>query len=213
MRYVWIDAGNDARGDLRQLYGIDGCFFDVREDRLNAAYLEGVKAKGYAVGVYVHVDGWEETKNLSARAAAEWMAAAVEHVVGSKRTASFPKVQFDIERHDPGFVLACLGRWRELMPKQDTSWTMEGGQGGWMGPVVKPPAKPSSFVQGIKALGIRLVPQLYNGDMTEVWDSLAYARDLTRRGFENARVSPFYDAAHLPVGWAGFAFTQGRLPQ
>ena len=72
-----------------------------------------------------------------------------------------------------------------------------------MGPVVTPPAQPSAFVQGIISLKIRLCPQLYNGAMTEVWDSLAYTRDLTKRGFPDALVSPFYDAKHLPRGWMG----------
>ena len=28
-------------------------------------------------------------------------------------TASFPKVQFDLERHDPDWIAQCLTRWRE----------------------------------------------------------------------------------------------------
>jgi hypothetical protein len=48
--------------------------------------------------------------------------------------------------------------------------------------------------------------------MTQVWDTLAAARDLTKRGFLDAIITPFYDAAKLPEYWNGFAFTQGRLP-
>ena len=68
------------------------------------------------------------------------------------------------------------------------------------------------FVQTVLNCRVRLAPQLYNGQMTEVWDSLAYSRDLTKAGFPDSIISPFYDAMKLPVGWDGFAFTQGRLP-
>jgi hypothetical protein len=49
--------------------------------------------------------------------------------------------------------------------------------------------------------------------MTKTFDTLAMARDLTKRGFPDGLVTPFYDAARLPEYWDGFAFTMGRLPQ
>jgi hypothetical protein len=113
------------------------------------------------------------------------------------------RVQFDMEEHDPDKVAEVLEAWRMIKPKVNTSWTMEAGQGGWMSP---------AFVARITACRVRLVPQLYNGAMTEVWDALTYARDLTSRGFPDSIVSPFYDAKHLPRGWDGYAFTIGRLP-
>ena len=61
MKNLWVDAGNDPAYALLQKHGIDGAFFDVRDPRLNFTYLSSVKAKGYAVGVYV-VDSWPEVK-------------------------------------------------------------------------------------------------------------------------------------------------------
>jgi hypothetical protein len=209
MKFLYIDAGNDPDWATLAKHDIDGCFFDVRDPRLSAAYLGGVKLHKMAVGVYV-VDSWPEIKNLTGPQCAEWMEAKLLSLFQS---FSFPKVQFDLERHDPIWIAQCLTRWRELRPKQDTSWTFEGGQAGWMGPVVKPPAQPSSFVQGITSLRVRLCPQLYSGSMAPPpWDSLAYTRELTAIGFPDALISPFYDAAHLPHGWSGFAFSMGRLP-
>jgi len=120
------------------------------------------------------------------------------------------KVQFDMEEHDlrpevddPNKIASTLEEWRLFRPWTGTSWTMEANQGGWMSP---------NFVKRILTCRVRLVPQCYNGAMTEVWDTLTYARDLTERGFPDSSISPFYDAAKLPVGWDGFAFTMGRLP-
>lgn len=201
MKFLWVDSGNDPDWVKVVAHKIDGLFFDLFDPRLTHAYLTHIKGPGMAVGVYV-VDNWEQIKNLSGRQAAEAVDARVKQITPSTQ-AAFPKVQFDLERHDPAWIEECLVRWRELRPGKDTSWTFEGGQGGWMTP---------AFVAAIIKAKIRLVPQLYNGAMTEVWDSLTYARDLTSRGFPDALVSPFYDAARLPVGWQGWAFTQGRLP-
>lgn len=198
MRFVWVDAGNNASWAQLQAHGITGEFYAASDPAAAVKQrLDDSKARRHAAGIYgawnwIDGDGEEF---------AEWLDDRVGQIVPSP-TAAFPKVQLNNERHDADDILRMLRRWRALRPKQDTSWTMEGGQGGWMSP---------AFVDEVMKLKVRVVPQLYNGAMTEAWDSLTFARDLTKRGFPDALISPFYDASRLPVGWDGFAFTQGRL--
>jgi len=93
---------------------------------------------------------------------------------------------------------------RKQLPNVNISWTMEAGQAGWMNDV--------AFRDAIISLRIRLVVQCYNGAMTEVWDTWAYLKTLYDGGYPASILTPFYDAAHLPHGWDGYAFTLGRLP-
>jgi hypothetical protein len=107
----------------------------------------------------------------------------------------------DIEYHDAQYVIDCLTRWRELRPFQDTSWTFEPFQAGWMS---------DELVSTVIDKKVRVVPQYYLGGMQPV----AADRELIRmlnRGFPLSSISGFYDAAALPYGWDGFAFIQGRL--
>ena len=201
MRFCWVDAGNDPAYSILEPHKIDGCFFDVREKRLSKAYVQDVKARGYAVGVYM-VDSWPETKNLTGAQAAEWMDARIT-ATGIWLALSLPKVQFDLERHDPAWIQECLTRWRELRPKQDTSWTMEPMQGGWMH---------EEFVMAILRAKVRIVPQYYGGNMQPFAQDRCY-RDLLVLGFHESLITGFYDAAALPAYWDGFAFAMGRLPR
>lgn len=153
------------------------------------------KVLGYAPGLYMAWN-WSEFDGLDGTTMADKMHGLVAGVNAAT------KVQFNIELHDPELIADCLERWRALNPKTDTSWTMEGFQGGWMTP---------EFVKRVLACKVRLVPQAYTGPMAAT-DTLAVARDLTKRGIPDSIISPFYDAAKLPLYWDGFAFTQGRLP-
>ena len=204
MRACWIDSGNDPDWVKVKAHEMTHLYFDLFDSRVRTSYLHNVTTRGYGVGVYV-VTNWPQVAGQDGKTFAETVSkqlgVVVPAVLGD--VASFPKVQLDIEQHDPVFILEALKRWRELRPKRDTSWTFEGSQSGWMSP---------EFVAEVISRRVRLVPQLYNGAMTEVWDSLTEARELVAAGFPDGLISPFYDAAHLPVGWSGFAFTMGRLP-
>ena len=200
MRWIWTDEGSSwpdyAKGDKQ---GINGYFVSIRE--ATKPMLEDIANHGYVCGVYMATN-WDEFRNLNGPETAEKMHELVKPLSWS---AARPKVQFDIEQQDPAKILACFARWRQLQPKRDTSWTMEGHQGGWMSRV---------FVDALVGYRIRFVPQCYSADMKDQWDTLAMARDLTRRGVPDSLVSPFIDAAELPnpFWWEGFAFTQNRLP-
>lgn len=199
MHGIWVDAGNDPVWEKIEAWGITWVYFplsdppaDVRRRLLDA------KQRGYVGGVY---SAWNWYGSPTGPQYARETHSALRSVAPDA-TNRWPKVMLDNEVHDPAAIAAMLTTWRSLRRYTDTAWTFESFQGGWMSP---------NFVQSVVAAHVRLVPQCYLGNMQPV-DALAAARDLTSRGVPDALISPFYDAAHLPIGWDGFAFTMGRLP-
>lgn len=198
MKWVWVDAGNDPQYEKLAANGIKGCFFALSDPRVTKPYLQAVAARGFAAGVYMAWN-WPQYAGKTGKEMAELVNDQVAPLIVSDR---LPKVQFDIEEHDPSLIGSCLLRWRQLRRSQDTSWTLEGMQGGWMD---------KAFVTVVLGTKVRVAPQSFTGDMRPQAQD-AVLRDLTRRGFPESIVSLFYDAAHLPIDWSGWAFTQGRLP-
>jgi len=162
-----------------------------------ARRLDDIRTHGYAPGVYMAWN-WDMFAGLTGREVAELVHSRVALVSPTMKV----RVQFDIEVHDPVLISETLERWRALRPAQDTSWTLESMQGGWMTP---------EFVKKIVALRVRVVPQYYHGNMDRVAEDVAL-KDLLARGFPYALVTGFYDARALPANWDGWAFTMGRLP-
>lgn len=199
MRALWIDRNNDPDWVKVAAYKMTALYFDMTDLRVHTSYLQNVQSRGYAAGVYV-APNWAGFEG-DGRQFAEKVDAQLKLIVPIAGP-SFPKVQMDIEKHDAQYVIDCLSRWRELRPNQDTSWTFEPNQTGWMS---------DELVVAVVANRVRIVPQYYLGGMQPV----AADRELIRligRGFPVSSISGFYDAAALPYGWDGFAFTQGRLP-
>lgn len=205
MRYLWVDSGTAPDYAKAGKHGIDGFYFDMLN--VSKAELQTVSAKGYQVGVYM-ASNWAPFVGKSGREIAELVNQLVKGLSWSQ--VNKPKVQVDIEEHDPGKVIACLERLRELQPKRDLSWTLEPWQGGWMS---------SEFVARVLKCRVRVVPQFYMGPSpAEPWDMRPAAgdmvlRDLLKRGFPEQAVSGFYDALDVTSSsrWRGFAFTQQRL--
>lgn len=197
-RACWIDFGNDPSYAQLQTHGITEAVFDIRDPRLTKTYLAQVQAKGLKPGVYAAWN-WPETKALDGPGFADWVDAKLKALNISQNV---PLVHLNDETHDPVRIVHMLFRWRALRPKKRTLWSCEGAQGGWMTP---------DFVSDVRKCNVTVGVQLYNGAMTEVWDSLEIARDLTSRGFLNHEIAPFHDASRLPGYWSGTAFTQGRL--
>ena len=209
MKALWGDAGNDLDWVKADAHDMTALYLPISDPPADVKRrLTEIRSHGYVAGVYMAWN-WPMFAGMSGTSVAELMHSLVATVSPSAPV----KVQFDIEAHDPEFILETLTRWRAIRPKQDTSWTLESFQGGWMSP---------EFVAAIVALKVRVVPQFYSGVMGDVDDPKALLaeqvaqdmalRDLTRRGFPEALVTGFYDAATLPDRWDGWAFTQGRLP-
>jgi hypothetical protein len=195
VRYLWVDKDNNAWWEAVAHYGIDGLFFDPRDPRVTKTYLENQHGK--AVGIYFGA-AWGELGNTPE----SYVAKAKQWTDPLRKSNSFPKVQWDLEMHDPEFIIRVLQLWRKAFPWQDTSWTLEGFQGGWM--------DHEKFVKPLLAARIRVVPQYFQGDMTP-WCPDTAMKDLLARGIPHTVISGCYDAGLLLPWWDGFAFSQGRL--
>ena len=204
MRACWVDAGNDPDYAKFAANGIDWPYFDIRDPRLTPAYLDGVVAHAGIAGAGVYaVASWPEVLTVTPELFADWIDARLRQIgwLGN------PPVCADIEVADlVPYVLAFSKHWRELRPTRITDLTIEGHKGGLF--------TPTDAIH-VTARFRYIVPQCYNGAMTQLWDTYAMACDLAASGFPLAKLCPFYDAAHLPEWWGipnGYAFTQGRLP-
>ena len=199
-RAVWVDTGNDPDWDKVAKYEMTHLFFDLFDPRLTPTYLRSVETRGYGTGLYVAAN-WPQVSGTGIEFA-EKVHKRLE-VVDPGLDRAQPKVQLDIEQHDPAYILNALERWRRLRPKRDTSWTMESLQGGWMSP---------EFVAGVLACRVRIVPQYYKGDMGPMAMDVGL-KEMLKAGFPAHLVTGFYDAAVMPLpGWTGWAFSMGRLP-
>lgn len=175
-------------------------FFSMQDPRVTQQYLMNVRSRGYVTGVYVAWNwaGYEGNGTEFAEKVSERLG----EIVPVTSAQNFPKVQLNVELHDPLFIQDMVVRWRQLRKYRDTSWTMEPMQGGWMSP---------NMVQAVTSRRIRVVPQCYWGNMDPV-PVQPVINNLVNQGFPRALVTPMYDAADLPDPWDGFAFTMGRLP-
>ena len=202
MRYVWVDSGNDVDVATFEKHDIDGAFFDIDDPRVTKRYLMHVRDDlGLTVGVYVAWN-WGPYVGLSGAEFAEAVDARLSEIVPKTSAGRFPKVQFNDETHDPQRIQDLVVRWRQLRKYRDTSWTMEGMQGGWMSP---------NLVQVLNSRRIRVVPQTYTGNMTPQ-DVNAVIADVANRGIK--AITPHRDAARIqPWPEEGFYFTGGRLPR
>lgn len=114
-----------------------------------------------------------------------------------------PAYRFDIERHDPAYLLAWLREWRALRPTRATEWTLEPRQRGWFTP---------ELISTLRLdVHLTVIPQTFRGRMQPVaqdavWRELAAALVPTQ-------VKLCYDAQHgAPEAMDGFLFTLERLP-
>lgn len=200
MKAVFVDTGQDPRWETLALHKITRVYFPMSDPVVDVRRrLEAVRDRGL-VGGLMAAWNWQGygTDGPS-------FADAVHNrlkLIAPAATNTWPKIILDDEEHDPDRIVQELRRWRQLRPNTDTAWTLESMQGGWFAP---------GLVEQIVASKVRVVPQCYTGPMAAV-DTLAAARDLTKMGVPDALVTPMYDAAQLPQGWDGFAFTAGRLP-
>lgn len=195
---LWVDEGNDPDYARARANQVNTICRSIRDPRTTAAALKADLDAGFASCVYFAANWYD----LPAAELATTVSRRLEQVA-PKSQPSRPAVCADIEVADlAAYVLAFAAQWRKHRPHRVTDLTIEGHKGGLIG----------SSGPAIAARFRFLVPQCYNGLMTEVWDTLEMARDLTAVGVPLEQVVPFHDAAKLPAWWSGYAFTQGRLP-
>jgi hypothetical protein len=203
MRQVWVDSHTDPDFAKARRHGIDGFYFDIFDERVDPALFQSLVDQGYKVGVYF-ASNWGEFHGMSGAEIADAVVKRLKDVFGKKLKAEFPRVQADMEEHDPDKIIDFLRQFRFKLKWQALSWTMEGFQGGWMS---------DAFVAEVVKHRVRVVPQAYTGDMRNM-ASDQVLRDLMARGFHENIISIFYDAREIDqlIGADGFFFTQQRLP-
>jgi hypothetical protein len=199
MRSTWVDSGNDPAYGLYPRYGITVPFFDPRDPRVTASYLDGVLAHPQITqcGIYT---AWN-WGSFSAEEYAEWTDAQLRRINWQGNAWVFLDIEKGHGVNDSNFVsyaAAALKRWRQLRPSRKTWWTLEGMQGGLFS---------GNQATTIDKLNIPICPQFFMGDMNPQPHSPII--DLQEVGF--TKIDGMYDAAQLPAIWRGCAFTQGRL--
>lgn len=195
MRFVWVDVGQSpdyGKGDRHQITGYFLPMFST-----SAQQLAEIRNRGKVAGLY-YAWSWQQVDGLSPEQTAAKVTAEYKRVY-----VPGLRLQHNDERHDAATISRLLRETRRLLPTVGMSWTLEGHQAGWF---------TGDLVDAILKTKTRVVPQLYNGPMSVVYDSLAEVRKWARYGVPEALVSPFYDAAKLPAYAEGYVFTQGRLP-
>lgn len=201
LRACWVDAGNDPDPVKLKAHGVTAPVFDIREPRLNLRYLTTWRAQFAAVGVYA---AWNWNSALTGPEFATWVSRRLQ-VIAPNTAPDFPFVCLDMETDNVAYLTGASVQWRKHRPDRVTDWTLEGHKGGIF------TDHPAARI--ILSADFRyIVPQCYNGALTQLWDTFAMTKDLVDAGFPFQSIRPFYDAAHLPEWWDGYAFTQGRLP-
>lgn len=217
MRAVWIGDGAEPNAGRLQRYGIRRAYFPShiadghvwrRNPELNADYLYGPAPDRKAgwnaaiggVGIYFG-SSWPVFTH-PADLARELDAVLVQIGADRRRCA----VHVNREQHDFDLV-AFLHEWRALRATRETSWVIEGMQGGRITP------EQLRAINGDPNLTV-LAEAFYdaNGQTMLPYDPDRVRSDLIDYGIQRQRAVVMYDAAHLNDRWDGCAFLQGRLP-
>jgi hypothetical protein len=213
-RSVWVNRGTDVQSweGLKQL-GVTHVYYDLHQH--SRGEFDNARSKGFAVGGYTNPEwfGFGTGATLDDRAKAY-------RTIVSQRLAALSlhdeqcDVQFNIEKgalSNAGYrtmaeqnlyVRRLMYWWRRSNAQRVTSWTMEGGQGGWFFEAMRSPELAS----------VMFGPQAYDGAMSR-WDSYGMVRDLIEWGVPYGRVLPFYDTPELRTAYngPGFYYFEHRL--
>lgn len=210
MRNVWAVPNDDPSWDRLVQHGITGVYVAADGDGLlSKAYLKDIQSRGFVAGLY---QGHNWYPGQSAVEYARKASAKFKELTTGANAVPGLRVMLNWEQHNPQDILLGLREWRRLHPTVNTAWSMEGMQGGWMGPIIGTNTPPSNFISEIvNKIKVRWVPQCFTGDMRRQ-ESDIVRLNLSTRGVPDSVISCFYDAANLGIGWDGFAFTEGRLP-
>jgi hypothetical protein len=213
-RSVWVNKGTDVQSweGLKQL-GVTHVYYDLHQH--SRREFDNARSKGFAVGGYTNPEwfGFGTGATLDERAKAY-------RTVVSQRLAALSlhdeqcDVQFNIEKgqlteggvtsmaEQNLWVRRLLYWWRRSNAQRVTSWTMEGGQGGWFFEAMRSPELAS----------VTFAPQAYDGAMSR-WDSYGMVRDLIDWGVPYGQVLPFYDTPELRTAYngPGYYYFEHRL--
>jgi hypothetical protein len=220
VRGVWIDAGDDPHTAKLDPRGIHRAFFAaavldpqtfnyVPNPRLNAAYLYGQDGKGGwkaavgSVGIY-RAGNWKVNgRPLTEVEMARQLDADLVRIGADSMQCS---VHVNCESHEFDLV-GFLREWRALRPHRDTTWVIEGMQGGRINNAMRQAINQDSTLQ---VMGEAFYDEPGRSMLPHRPDRVR--ADLIDAGIQRSRCVVMYDAAVLDDHWDGCAFTQGRLP-
>jgi len=203
VKSVWVDHGNDLDPVLLAKHDITQPYYDVRDPRIDLAYLERERDRGYSPGLYLcsQGDGWPSAMKMTGPEWADWAYQTVLKIA-PKTSGTFPRVLLNCETHSASWLQSMIKHWRAHSPRRWTAWSMEGHQGGWM---------TAAFVQTVAPLIDCFMPQAYTGPMLRD-ESDRVVIDLITRGIPASKIYCMYKASEIGYWWEGCAFTMGSLP-
>lgn len=210
-RACWVDAGNDPAYGKFADNKITLPYFDPRDPRITASYLDAVvKHPGITGAGFYFAWNWLPVGTTAAQFA-EWCDAELRRIGWAGNALCCVDIEKGHGITNLTFVpylVAFLSRWRQLRPKRRTDLTIEGMQGGLFSP-----SEVAAIMQGLRGGGAAagyIAPSMYAGNMSPLAHDVT--QDLLMSGFPGEGVVGMYDAGALPYRWRGYAFTQGRLP-
>lgn len=208
MRVCWLNLGEAPDYPKLFRYEVEILSFDIRDPILGAIdgrhYLDTVTERMTTKPRLYIVQSWFPELGPEA------FARKADQLLKQVAWKGNPALEFDIEKGAPltdstyvDFVVRALQEWRRIRPTRETSYTLEGFQGGLFngryGSVLEIASKVS-----------HIVPQCYQGDMTP--HEAGVVQNLVDYGFPAQKVLPFLDARITQSPWEGWLFNQSRLP-
>lgn len=220
VRSIWVDEGDDPHVAKLTPRFINRAFFAaavldpqtfnyVPNPRLTSRYLYGPDGRGGwraavgFVGIY-RAGNWKVNgQTLSPVAMARTLDADLIRIGADNMQCSV-----HVNAEDHAFdVVAFLSEWRELRPARDTTWVIEGMQGGRISVAQR---RTINLDVNLQVMGEAFYDA--GGETMLPYDPDRVRCDLIDAGLQRQRCVVMYDAAHLSDHWDGCAFTQGRLP-
>lgn len=196
MRAIWINEGDELDAPRCRAFGITRVYFSERAH--SSTHIAQGRREGFEVGIYSNPQwyGFPDPKPMR-----DLLSRAVTRMDGDNKQLS---VQLNYEPHNAAWAIEFFYWWRRARAARDTSWTMEGFQGGWCAEALLHPNLENTIA----------VPQCYSGSM-QPWLTAAVVRDLVDWGVPLARIHPFVDAQF--ADWRAsnvdvFYYMQHRLP-
>jgi hypothetical protein len=214
-RSVWVNKGTDVQSwdGLKQL-GVTHVYYDLHEH--SRREFDNARSKGFAVGGYTNPQwfGYEPDKSTVDEKAKAYRSRVSQRLAALSLHDEQCDVQFNIEKgqliegglgsmadHNL-YVRRLFYWWRRSNAQRITSWTMEGGQGGWF----------YGAMRSGELASVTFAPQAYDGAMSR-WDSYGMVRDLIEWGVPYGQVLPFYDTPELRTAYngPGYYYFEHRL--
>jgi hypothetical protein len=214
MRAVWIDAGNNPVSGLLKRYGITRCLWP---SHVEVTHDDGSKTFEPNLALtYDYLEGWRKGFEVGVYGAASWFGHEVVTLAReldatlsrlNQRTRQCT-VHANIEHGDalgdlPLAVVRFVTEWRALRPLRETTWVVDGLQGGLFA---------TTLLMTLRYYDVSVMAEAFTGAMAPLSPDDVRS-NLVNFGIPRDKALVMYDAATLKqfTFWDGCAFTQGRL--